>query len=63
MNGQLAFAFDDCTPDRPVVEPPTRQRTAGTRYHVPLQSDLHGQHLSRRTSRIVTIPIAGEEYL
>lgn len=59
VNGQLAF--DDCAPDWPVTEPPARQQSAGTRYHVPPCSDLRGQRL--RTSRIVTIPIAGEEYL
>jgi hypothetical protein len=58
VNGQLTF--DDCTPDWPVPEPPARQRPGGTRYHVPLQSDLWGQHL--HGSRIVTIPIV-EEYL
>lgn len=56
MTGQLAF--DDCTPDWAVAEPPPRQRPAGTRYYVPPCSDLRGQHL--RTSRIVTIPINGE---
>lgn len=59
MSTQLTF--DDCAPDWPVTEPPTRQRLAGTRYYLRLQNDLWGQRL--RTSRIVTIPIAGEEYL
>ncbi len=58
VNGQLGL--DDCTPDWPEPEPPPRRRPAGTRYHVPLQSDLYGQRLSRRTSRIITIPIRGE---
>jgi hypothetical protein len=59
MTGQLAF--DDCTPDWPEPEPPARQRSAGTRYYPGPRSDLRGQRL--RTSRIVTIPIVGEEYL
>ena len=60
MTGQLTF--DDCTPDWPAPEPPARQRPTGTRYHVPLRSDLWGQHLPAGRCRIVTIPIV-EEYL
>ena len=58
MSTQLSF--DDCAPDWPVVEPPARQRSAGTRYHIPMRSDLWGQRL--RTSRIVTIRGLGYKY-
>jgi hypothetical protein len=62
MTGQLTF--DDCAPDWPAdPEPRPQRRPAGTRYHLRPQDDLRGQGIPDSRRRIITIPIAGQEYL